>query len=150
MNYLMMYIGLFLTTIPLHTIQKPIDHTDRTSVIRMGVGTIINIDTLIHATGSIAQAFATLYNNDATIIYFYTPWCSACKKIKPYLETLAKKYPKIYFVSINAELYESFIEEYNITTTPTLLFMKNGELIGRNSGYENIVTMESLITKIFS
>ncbi len=81
-------------------------------------------------------------------IYFYTYDCPNCAKIKPFLETIKKKYKdKIEFLEHDVknkeecrQLFFKFIETYNLTENPKvpLIFIGNDYLTGVDNIEKNL------------
>lgn len=81
------------------------------------------------------------------VIDVYTDWCGPCKYLAPILEELNEEYGHAYqFVKLNAE-YESDLakKEFKIEAFPTLIFIKNGQEVGRVIGFIN---KDKLLSKI--
>lgn len=60
------------------------------------------------------------------IVDFYADWCGPCKALSPCLDALAKEFPQILILKVNAETYESIANTYGVKSFPTLLFFKDG------------------------
>ena len=76
------------------------------------------------------------------ILKFYTDTCMPCKVIGKILDKLEG----VTVTPINAVADEniSFVSEYNVFSTPTLVFLKEGKEVGRLTG----MTTESKIKEI--
>lgn len=76
------------------------------------------------------------------ILKFYTDTCMPCKVIGKMLDKLEE----VKVISINAVADENIelVSEYNIFSTPTLVFIKEGKEVGRIIG----MTTESKIKAI--
>ena len=55
---------------------------------------------------------------DKKLFYFTANWCAPCKTLKPHIESLQLNKE---IINIEEEEYESIVEEYSITSTPTPL-----------------------------
>lgn len=67
----------------------------------------------------------------------FAPWCNPCKMLEPVMEDLANSTTKAAIYKINVEDTPEFSGEYNITSIPTVLFFKEGQLIKSSSGVKN-------------
>ncbi|XP_030378842.1 thioredoxin-2 [Scaptodrosophila lebanonensis] len=64
------------------------------------------------------------------VIDFYANWCGPCKIIAPKLEELALQYAdRAVVLKVNVDENEDITVEYNITSMPTFVFIKNGEVL---------------------
>jgi len=67
------------------------------------------------------------------IVDFYTTTCPPCRMLAPILEDLNSELDDIEIVKFDAS--EGNIPNiYQITSVPTLIFFKNGEVIGHREG----------------
>lgn len=81
---------------------------------------------------------------------FFTPPCAPCKALVPVLEKLAKKYPNIKIVKINAWNNQNLCSRYKIVGVPALLFFKRGKNVLRVDGLDasNEKKIESAIIEM--
>jgi thioredoxin 1 len=69
-------------------------------------------------------------NNNVVILKFTSEWCKSCKKYDSYLDDL-----NIKIISISADDNEDLVEDYEITTLPTLLIYKEKNLMEKIEGF---------------
>lgn len=64
------------------------------------------------------------------VIDFWATWCGPCRMVGPIIEELAKEYDgKIVVGKCDVEENEDLALEFGIRNIPTILFMKNGEVV---------------------
>lgn len=68
------------------------------------------------------------------IIDFWAPWCGPCQMFKPIFEEVANDYKDINFAKANTEDHPELAMPYGVRGIPTVVFLKDGEEIGRFSG----------------
>lgn len=68
--------------------------------------------------------------NGLKLIEFYTTWCGYCKKQKTELESM----DKVWIGQIDAEESKSTAMQFNISSYPTFIILKNGKEVERFSG----------------
>ncbi|XP_018336597.1 thioredoxin-2 [Agrilus planipennis] len=69
------------------------------------------------------------------VVDFYADWCGPCKMIAPKLEELAKEFANsIVVLKVSVDECEELTVEYNISSMPTFLFIKNKEVLSQFSG----------------
>ena len=81
---------------------------------------------------------------DLTIVDFYADWCGPCKMLSKVLSTLED----IDIIKINTDEEEDLAKEYKVMTLPTVLFIKNGEILERLVGFQTKEELEALINEL--
>ena len=70
-----------------------------------------------------------------TVIKVFAPWCGPCIQMKPAFHELSERLGEKYnFVQLNVDEERDLAIQYGITTIPTLLFIKNNQIQGREVG----------------
>lgn len=82
------------------------------------------------------ENFEGLKNGEQPLVVdFWATWCGPCRAIAPYVEELAKEYDgKIVVGKCDVEENDDIAMEFGIRNIPTLLFIKNGEVVDRLVG----------------
>ncbi len=82
------------------------------------------------------------------VVDVYATWCGPCQQMAPIFEELAKEMSdKFKFAKINIDEERDSAIQFNVSSIPTFLFIKDGKVVGRETGYMN---KESLKEKIES
>ena len=69
------------------------------------------------------------------VLDFWATWCGPCKKIAPFIEQLADEYAdKAIIGSVNVEDEDDLTTEYSIRNVPTVLYIKNGQVVDKFVG----------------
>ncbi|MBO4398070.1 MAG: thioredoxin [Bacteroidaceae bacterium] len=69
------------------------------------------------------------------VLDFWATWCGPCRKIAPIVEELAEAYSdQVIIGKVNVEEDDDLASKYGIRNIPTLLFIKNGEVIDKFVG----------------
>ncbi len=79
--------------------------------------------------------FDTLISNGLVLVDFYADWCGPCKMLAPKLEELSHDYN---IVKVNVDEFEDVAFKYGIMSIPALFLFKDGELIDKKIGYQEI------------
>ena len=70
------------------------------------------------------------------LVDFWAEWCGPCKMIAPIVAEIAEKYEgKVKVGKINIDEEIKLAVEYGVTSIPTLLLFKNGEVVKKTIGY---------------
>ncbi|HNU99035.1 MAG: thioredoxin [Verrucomicrobia bacterium] len=63
------------------------------------------------------------------MVDFYAPWCGPCKMIAPLLDTVAGEFAgRVKVVKVNVDDASDLANQFHITSVPTLVLFKNGQV----------------------
>lgn len=66
---------------------------------------------------------------------FWATWCGPCKKIGPDIEALAEQYEgQVIVGKVNVEEADELATKFKIRNVPTVLYIKNGEVVDKIVG----------------
>ncbi len=69
------------------------------------------------------------------LVDFWAEWCGPCKMIAPLLDELATEYDgKVKIGKINTDEQQQLAVQYNISSIPTLLIFKGGQVVSQMRG----------------
>jgi thioredoxin 1 len=64
------------------------------------------------------------------VIDFYADWCGPCKMMSPVVDELAADYEgRVKIGKVNTDENRGIATKYNIMSIPTILLMKDGQII---------------------
>ena len=79
--------------------------------------------------------FEEIKNSDKLVLLdFYADWCGPCRMVAPILHEIAEERPDVIVGKINVDEEEALAEAFGVYSIPTLVVMKNGEVIRQTSG----------------
>ncbi|MEM0214937.1 MAG: thioredoxin [Archaeoglobaceae archaeon] len=77
------------------------------------------------------KEFVNLIRSDRLVVVdFYADWCMPCRYLSPILEKLSKEYKDVEFYKLNVDENQELAFEYGISSIPTVLFFKKGQIVG--------------------
>ncbi|XP_011704529.1 PREDICTED: thioredoxin-2 [Wasmannia auropunctata] len=78
--------------------------------------------------------------NKLVVIDFFAVWCGPCKMIGPMIEELSKEMQDVVFLKVDVDECEDIAAEYEISSMPTFVFIKECEVLETFSGanYEKL------------
>jgi thioredoxin 1 len=69
------------------------------------------------------------------VVDIWAEWCGPCRLYSPIIDEVSKEYEgKVKFAKVNADESEHVVQKYNVTSIPTTLLVKNGEIKAMNVG----------------
>ena len=69
------------------------------------------------------------------LIDFWATWCGPCKMIAPFIEEIAAERDDVIVSKIDVDQEMELAMQFRITSIPTLVLMKNGEVAATLVGY---------------
>ena len=70
------------------------------------------------------------------VIDFWAEWCGPCRMVGPIVEELASEYADTVVVAkCDVDENNGVATKFGVRNIPTIVFLKNGELVERHVGY---------------
>lgn len=76
-----------------------------------------------------------LDSGNLSVVDFWAEWCGPCRAIGPTIEQLAKEYHgKVNVGKVNVDNNPNVAMQFGVTSIPTVLFIKNGQVVDKMVG----------------
>ena len=144
----------------------PIEEIEKQSIDRCTQGNCVSVSSSITDTDSVGSSlqineknkkdenkgelkivnteeFNKIMQEEKNIVVdFWATWCGPCKALAPILENVAEEMQDFTFLKVDVDENSELAQKYSIMTIPTLLFIKDGEVVDKSVG---LLTKEQLM-----
>ena len=69
------------------------------------------------------------------LVDFWATWCGPCKMLSPIVAEIAAEAKDFKVVSVDVDEAQDLAMTYGVSSIPTLLVFKNGEVVKRSVGF---------------
>jgi len=91
---------------------------------------------------------SVLKSENPVVVDFWATWCGPCRMVGPVIESLAEEYEgKTSVCKLNVDENPDLATEYKIMSIPTVMIMKNGEIVDKAVGVRTREEYQSMIEK---
>ena len=83
------------------------------------------------------------------VIDFWAEWCGPCRMIGPIIEELATEYTgRIVIGKCDVDENNDVATKFSVRNIPTIIFLKNGEIVDKQVGFAPKEALEEKIKKL--
>jgi thioredoxin 1 len=92
--------------------------------------------------------FKNEVSNGTVVVDFWAPWCGPCKMLGPVMEELSENLDgKAKFVKVNVDKNPVTSSHYKISSIPTVLVFKDGDVVETLVGFRPKAVIREEIDK---
>ena len=92
--------------------------------------------------------FDTETSTGTTLVDFYADWCGPCRMLSPIIESVADSLSgQINVVKVDVDRSPDLARRFNIKGIPTLLVVKDGNVVNRKTGMGTREQLLEFVTK---
>ena len=87
--------------------------------------------------------------SNPVLVDFWATWCGPCRMVGPVIENLADEYAgKAAVCKVNVDDMPDLASQYKIMSIPTVMVIKNGEVLDKAVGVRTKEEYQGMIEKI--
>ena len=80
------------------------------------------------------------------VIDFWAEWCGPCRMVGPIIDELATEYEgKVVIGKCDVDSSDDIVAQYRVRNIPTVVFIKNGEVIDKVVGATSKETLKAKV-----
>ena len=92
-----------------------------------------------------------IQSNKPVLIDFFAEWCGPCRMIGPVIEELHHEYEgKALVGKVNVDANIDVASKFGVKSIPTILFIKNGEVVDKSVGAVPKATLASKLDSLLN
>ena len=88
-----------------------------------------------------------LQSETPVLVDFYAEWCGPCHVQAPILDELAREIETAKIVKVDVDENRELATRYKISSIPTLLVFKNGQVVARHQGVASKEQLKKLLAR---
>lgn len=92
---------------------------------------------------------AALKEGNVAVVDFWAEWCGPCRMITPIIEEMATEYDgRVTVGKVNVDHNPEISMKYGVRSIPTVLFIKDGEVVDKQVGATSKAVLTSKLEAI--
>ncbi len=91
---------------------------------------------------------STIKDNPIVFVDLWATWCGPCRMFGPVFKAASEKHDDIVFGKVDTDAQQQLAESFQVTSIPTLMAFRDGQLVFRQAGALNSKQLEHLIEQV--
>jgi thioredoxin 1 len=93
------------------------------------------------------SAFAKIIDNEKPVLVdFYADWCGPCRMMPPVLKEIKNRMgDQVQVFKVNVDEHSDVAAHFQVSSIPTLMIFKKGQLLWREPGVKNASQLQQLL-----
>jgi thioredoxin 1 len=89
-----------------------------------------------------------LKSNTPVLVDFWAPWCGPCRAVAPTVDAISQEFNgRLKVVKLNTDEAGEVAIKYSVTSIPTLMVFKGGEMVERVMGNRPKADLVALVSR---
>jgi thioredoxin 1 len=103
-------------------------------------------ENIIHVTSADFES-SVLKSDKPVLVDFWAEWCGPCRMIAPALDEIADENRKVQIAKVNVDHEQELAHRYQVSSIPTFILFKDGQVADRMMGAMPKSSFESFIDR---
>lgn len=88
-----------------------------------------------------------LASDKPVLVDFWATWCGPCRMLAPIIEEIAESHSDVKVGKVNVDEEGELAVRFGISSIPTVMVFKNGDIAAQAVGYRPRAEIEALLEK---